>query len=88
MRQSAEEKESDVKYSTNADAFIPFAGGFANCVGKNLAIVEMRMVVTLLMQKFDMRFAEGYDSRKWEENLEDWFVIKTGELPVVLSSKT
>lgn len=88
LRQSAEEKGGDVKYSTNADAFIPFAGGFANCVGKNLAIVEMRMVVTLLMQKFDMRFAEGYDSRKWEENLEDWFVIKTGELPVVLSSKT
>ena len=77
----------DVKYSTDASAFVPFAGGFANCVGKNLAIVEMRMVVALLVQKFDMRFADGYDSRKWEENLEDWFIVKTGELPVVLSPR-
>lgn len=53
---------------------------------KNLAIVEMPMVVAQLIQRFDMRFGEGYDSRKWEESLEDWFVLQSGELPVVLRS--
>ncbi|KLO08951.1 high nitrogen upregulated cytochrome P450 monooxygenase 2 [Schizopora paradoxa] len=92
LKQPSNEKQQSVdtdniKFSTDASAFIPFAGGFANCVGKNLAIVEMRMVVALLVQKFDMRFAEGYDQRKWEESIEDWLVVKTGELPVVLSSR-
>jgi len=89
LKQSANEKEGDgdVKYSTDAGAFVPFAGGFASCVGKNVALSNIRMVIALLMQKFDMRFADGYDPRKWEEDMEEWFVMKTGELPVVLSTK-
>ncbi|KAH8115860.1 high nitrogen upregulated cytochrome P450 monooxygenase 2 [Phellopilus nigrolimitatus] len=70
---------------TNVSAFIPFSAGHANCAGKNLALAEMRAVVALLMQRFEMRFADGYDPRRWEEDMVDLFVMKPTELPVVLS---
>ncbi|KAL5489841.1 hypothetical protein ACEPAI_4673 [Sanghuangporus weigelae] len=75
------------KFTTNAAAFIPFSAGRANCVGKNLALMEMRMVVATIVQKFDMRFAEGYDPLKWEEDLKEFFVMKVGKLPVVLHAR-
>ncbi|KAJ7625445.1 cytochrome P450 [Mycena rosella] len=64
-------------------AFIPFSFGPANCVGKNLALQEMRMVICTLMGKFDMRFAEGFDVRSWEDNLCDYFITRKGKLPVI-----
>lgn len=72
------------QFTHNADAFIPFSYGAANCVGKNLALLEMRMVICLCMQKFEMRFAQGWDAKRWEDNLEDTFVASMGPLPVVL----
>ena len=71
----------------NEEAFIPFSYGPANCAGRNLALVEMRMVVALLMQRFEMRFAPGYDPKRWEEEIEDFFVVKNGKLPVVLTPR-
>ncbi|KAI5124823.1 hypothetical protein M0805_005453 [Coniferiporia weirii] len=71
----------------NAAAFIPFSYGPANCAGRNLAIHELRVVVALMMQRFDMRIEDGYDPRDWEEKLQDWFVMKIGPLPVVLTSR-
>lgn len=61
--------------NTNTAAFIPFSYGPANCAGRNLALVEMRMVVALLMQRFDMRFADGYDPGLWEEEIQDFVVV-------------
>ena len=72
------------KYKTNTAAFIPFSSGPANCVGKNLALLELRMVVAALVQKFDIKFAEGYDPRKWHEELQDFTAAMVGKLPVVL----
>ena len=68
-------------------AFIPFSYGPANCVGKPLAMLEMRIVVALLIQRFDMRFADGYDASRWEKELGDFFVMVTGDLPVILSPR-
>lgn len=68
----------------NADAFIPFSFGPANCAGKNLAMMEMRMVLCLCMQKLQMRFADGWDPQRWHQNVEDYFVAAVGELPVVV----
>jgi len=72
---------------TNAAAFIPFSYGPANCAGRNLALVEMRIVVALLIQRFEMRFMQGYDPSRWEEDTEDFYVLKTGKLPIVLTPR-
>ena len=71
----------------NQDAFIPFSVGPAHCVGKNLAIVEMRMVVSLLIQRFDMRLENSYNPRQWIEDLQDFMVVKTGSLPVIFTTR-
>ncbi|KAK7061076.1 hypothetical protein VNI00_000811 [Paramarasmius palmivorus] len=69
-------------------AFIPFSTGPMNCVGKSLALMELRVVVATLVQQFDMRFEDGWDQSKWEEKLEDYFVFAKGQLPVVLKLRT
>ncbi|KAF9020123.1 cytochrome P450 [Hymenopellis radicata] len=42
----------------NRDAFIPFSYGYANCVGKQLAMQEMLTLTVALLQKFDVRYYE------------------------------
>ena len=75
------------KFTTNTSAFIPFSTGPANCVGKNLALLEMRLAVAAIVQRFDVKFAPGYDPTKWEEDLQDFFIYKIGKLPVVLYAR-
>ena len=72
---------------TNTAAFIPFSYGPANCAGRALALVEMRMVVALLVQRFEIQFADNYDPSVWEEHLEDFFVFCNGELRVKLTPR-
>lgn len=51
-------------------------------------MLEMRMVVALLMQRFDMRFPDDHDPSRWEEELREFFILETGELPVILSRRS
>ncbi|KAJ6502030.1 cytochrome P450 [Mycena sanguinolenta] len=62
----------------NVAAFIPFSYGAANCVGKPLAWREMLMVTSTLLKKFDLRFADGFESEEWLDNLQDAFVTSIG----------
>ncbi|KAJ3555924.1 hypothetical protein NM688_g2305 [Phlebia brevispora] len=74
---------SPEKIVHNANAFIPFSHGPANCVGKQLAMQEMRTVVCHMMQKLNLRFADGWDPETWIRDLGDSFVVKKGHLPIV-----
>ncbi|KAL0057221.1 hypothetical protein AAF712_016146 [Marasmius tenuissimus] len=69
------------------DAFIPFSYGPANCVGKNLAIQEMMMILTMLIQRFDFAFAEGFEWEEWVAKKVDAFLTENGPLKVVVRSK-
>lgn len=72
---------------TNQAAFIPFSAGNRNCAGKNLALAEMRVVVAVLMQRFEMRFADGYGPDEYEDGVVEKFGMKVGRLQVVLRSR-
>ncbi|EJD04675.1 uncharacterized protein FOMMEDRAFT_153745 [Fomitiporia mediterranea MF3/22] len=50
--------ETEVDTMTSA-AFIPFSYSPANCAGRALAMAELRMVVALLVQCFDMHLEES-----------------------------
>ncbi|KLO10727.1 cytochrome P450 [Schizopora paradoxa] len=78
-------EDTETKFTTNMLAFIPFSMGPSNCVGKNLAMLEMRMVTALLVQQLDMKFGDGFNGEKWEENIEEYFVIKPPPLPIQIS---
>lgn len=68
-------QDSPEKLVHNVNAFVPFSFGPSNCVGKNLALQELRMVIANIVQKVDLRFAEGWDPAQYERDIKDHFVI-------------
>lgn len=56
IKESKDSVAFNVSFKTDTAALIPFSFGPANCVGRSLALLEMRMVVAALMQRFEMRF--------------------------------
>ncbi|KAJ3489995.1 hypothetical protein NLI96_g1765 [Meripilus lineatus] len=75
------------EFRHNSAAFIPFSMGPANCAGKNLALMEMRMVICSLVQRFDMTFANGWNHDELEQNMQDIMVTKIGQLPIQLCKR-
>ncbi|GKZ77667.1 hypothetical protein AnigIFM56816_011408 [Aspergillus niger] len=71
----------------NRAAYFPFVGGAYSCVGKGLAYIELRVVVAMLFGRFDVRFAEGEDGRRFREETRDTFVASLGEFRVVFSER-
>lgn len=71
----------------NMSAFIPFSIGQANCVGKPIAVLEMRLVLAYMIQAFEMRLVDSYRPEQWEEELRDFFVLQKGPLPVSLKAR-
>ncbi|KAI3597833.1 cytochrome p450, partial [Moniliophthora roreri] len=61
----------DPKIVLELGAFVPFSSGPANCAGKRLALLELRVVLALLISRFELSFATGWDVRNWEKNLRD-----------------
>ena len=74
-------------YINNAAAFIPFSIGPANCAGKNLAWMEMRMAVSVIVSRFDLELDPSYNPQKWYEDIRDYFSIIKGSLPTRLSPR-
>ncbi|KAI0687966.1 high nitrogen upregulated cytochrome P450 monooxygenase 2 [Cerioporus squamosus] len=68
----------------NEAGFLPFSHGPMNCVGKTLAMQEMRMVVCALLQRFAIRAGEGWDRGSFERQYKDYFVATRPEVPVLL----
>ena len=60
-----------------------------NCVGKGLAMLQMRVVVCALVQRFRVRLQEGWDmtGRRYEVEFRDFMVANRPELPVVLERR-
>ena len=72
----------------NTAAFFPFSVGETSCAGKNLALLEMRVVLCWLFQRFDVRFAaQGVEGDSWEESLEDYYIVHKGKMFVELTPR-
>ncbi|KAH7921430.1 cytochrome P450 [Leucogyrophana mollusca] len=69
------------------NAFIPFFLGPANCAGKPLAMLELWTLVSLLVMHVEMSFADGFDSKTYENSLQDYFMQAKGELRVKVISR-
>ncbi|KAF7378106.1 hypothetical protein MSAN_00234800 [Mycena sanguinolenta] len=80
--------KDDTKILVTEDAFLPFSTGPANCVGRNLGMLELRMVMAYIMRAFELQFSDGYDKLRWEVDLKDYFVMQKGSLPVKVTRRT
>ena len=86
ISQKEDEKQPQT-FVHNLAAFIPFSFGPMNCVGKQLAYREMRIVIASILRHFDICFADGYDADKWFEEMHDDMILAKGDLPVVLTKR-
>ena len=64
----------------NKNVFNPFSAGTRSCVGKSVAVLEMRAVLCALVQKFDISKAPDFNLDSWEESLRDIFITACGPL--------
>ncbi|TCD70749.1 hypothetical protein EIP91_001778 [Steccherinum ochraceum] len=82
----SDEKSATTPIVHNTAAFIPFSVGPANCAGKNLAMLEMRMLLCCCIQQLEFELAGdlAQDPGKFERQVRDWFILQKGELLVIV----
>ena len=66
---------------------MPFGVGAYSCVGKQLALMELRTVIAKLLLEFDVQFAEGEDGSDLLEKTKDYFVLGVADLRVVFRER-
>lgn len=71
----------------NPAALLPFSYGPANCAGKHLAMMEMRMVLCWVLRRFRFAKAPGFRYEEWEGKVQDWFVVHQPPLLASISSR-
>ena len=75
---------SSTEFRHDDAGFMPFSVGPMNCVGKTLAMLEMRTVLCAFLQKFKIKAEDGWDPKTYEGNYRDYFTAQRPKLPVVL----
>ncbi|OQU95023.1 hypothetical protein CLAIMM_01292 [Cladophialophora immunda] len=61
--------------SVEKSPFFPFSKGAFGCVGKQLAMMELRMVLSRVALGFDIAFAAGEDGIKFDTEVLDTFTL-------------
>ncbi|KAF7854777.1 hypothetical protein EAF04_010345 [Stromatinia cepivora] len=61
-------------------AYIPFGYGVHSCVGKTLALQELRLVVARVIRTFDIQFGPSHDEALFESEWKDYVAAKIGNL--------
>ena len=72
----------------NAKASTPFIQGPYHCVGRNFAMAEMRWTVAVLVQQYDMRLVDRFDTIAFEKSIEDRSVLEIeGSLDITIERR-
>lgn len=72
---------------TDKGAFAPFFTGRFGCVGKNLALMEVRAVAASLLRRFDFGFKEGSRGEEVLRDMGDVFTAAPGRLELVFRER-
>ncbi|KAH8649184.1 cytochrome P450 monooxygenase [Xylariales sp. PMI_506] len=67
------------------DAFHPFSIGPRDCIGQNLALVEMRSILARIVWNFDLRIDSA--SKDWMKNVKVFTLYEKGPLPVYMTPR-
>ncbi|QDS68051.1 hypothetical protein FKW77_009742 [Venturia effusa] len=72
----------------NKNAFFPFSLGSMGCIGKPLALIELRCVLAKLLMAFDVALAPGEDGTELIQKGRDHFTMETGPLNLVFKARS
>ena len=72
-----------IKYK---DAWAPFSMGPYGCIGKSLAMMELRTVIARLVTKFDISLAPGEDGQRLMYETRDHFTVDPGGLDLIFNA--
>ncbi|KAF4546295.1 Cytochrome p450 protein [Lasiodiplodia theobromae] len=72
--------ESKKGWVRNEKAFAPFSLGPYGCIGRPLALMELRLVIARVLAVFEVGLAEGEDGRALLEGSRDHFTLECGAL--------
>ena len=64
-------------------AYSPFSQGRYGCIGKNLALMELRYTIALLVSHFEVSFASDDDGCAVERDMKDQFAAVPGPCRLV-----
>ncbi|KAI5798943.1 cytochrome P450 [Geopyxis carbonaria] len=65
----------------NVKAFTAFGAGPHSCVGKQLALAELRMVVRAVVDRFEVGIEDGHSDQRYKaEEWKDHFTVSMGKL--------
>jgi tryprostatin B 6-hydroxylase len=64
-----------------------FDSGSFNCIGRPLALMNLRTTVARLVMEFDVKMAPGEDGSKFLGNAKDNFVLYLGDLDLVFTRR-
>lgn len=63
-------------------AMVAFNWGQWNCVGKQMALIELRVLIAHLVHGFEIEFASKDEQRRMEEECKDYVIMKCPPLHV------
>ena len=64
----------------NRDSFQPFLQGVYGCIGRPMAMLNLRTTVARLLLEFDVEFAPGETGWDLEQNAWEHFTLAPGQL--------
>lgn len=75
----------DLALSRDADD--PLSAGARNCIGKALALLNLRTTIARIVTTFDFAFAPGEESKLANDNMTEGFSTSFGALMIVFSER-
>ncbi|KAF1349719.1 putative P450 monooxygenase [Delphinella strobiligena] len=67
------------------EAFAPFTLGSDTCIGRNLALMEMRLVTAHILTRFEVSLAPGEDGSRLRDQSRDHFTVTLAPLDLVFT---
>ena len=67
---------------------VPFSYGPYSCIGKQLAYMELRLVMTAILREFDAKISGDFDADKFEKSFKAFVSLEIMEtLPVIFTRR-
>lgn len=67
-------------------AFVPFLMGPYSCIGKNVALMELRTLTAKILMHYNVSFAPGEDGSRLESESKDHFTMSLAPLDLVFTA--